>query len=657
MITLEDVADPDRVARIVDWRQTPAWQRAALRNQPFEGPDTYTWMTRTPLRQRADEVRQSLLTRAPWSPLVQDEIAKLTWKQAVELARGDRVDVKLRHVNQDVRIDHARLLALLSALGPLVESKLSSVAVAYRARIQHDEMLCSVLNAIRAPENSFRYAATLDIRNAYDGVIWETLDCALDLHLRADVDDTVLDFVRQSYRVAAVDRHGRALERSRGIPQGHILGPTLINLLLANLDRVVARILANFGCRVWRYCDDFLVVGPTPESIARAIVVIEHELQRLQLEIKPETKQIRDLQNPQNPGRWLGYAFTLRRTWVPRDRVEKKAADLLQKLVRGRLSTECLEAVLASIEAHHARVIHPDDAARAAQAIRKLLGPYLIQPEPTKERDPLENIRRQLSTKSSVARSQPARSRRHQMHQIILDAANPAAKGKAMIFSHDDPRTPQGGSGRNPVGTSPPREGSTLDDGHDSVDLPRDEEVDRHIPLPSPSATETSLAVPPPHRAAEPTHRDQAAHPGGPIGKNSHVITCTAHSPGVAHVTVTTGSAVRNARVRMAGLRSIEETLLHGFRVALFELVPESGRVVLQMRHPTLVGQVRDHQRVRSPALLRAWERLLDEIDRRPDGVSVTASRPNTSRSRSVEPQASLAVHTSTTPSTATPTC
>lgn len=657
MITLDQIADPDRIARIVDWRQTPAWLRAALRNAPHVGMDTFEWMTRVSACQRATAVRQALLKRAPWSPLVQDDIAKLSWTQALRLAQGHHIEPKLRLVHQDTRVDHGRMLALLAALSPVVEKKLSSAAVAYRAGIQLDEMLCGVLSEIRAPENQFKFAATLDIRNAYDEVVWTTLDGALDLHLRADVDEAVLDLVRQSYRVAAVDRQGRAIKRRRGIPQGHILGPTLINLLLANLDRVVARTLANFGCRVWRYCDDFLIVGPTPKSIADATVVVERELRRLQLEIKPETKQIRDLQNPQNPGRWLGYAFTLHRTWVPRERVEKKAAELLQRLIRGRLSAEGLEAVLASIEAHHARVIHPDDAARAAQAIRKLLGPYLIQPEPTKERDPLENIRRQLSTRSLVARSQPARSRRHQKHQITLEAVKPATKGNAMILSHDDPRTPQGGSGHNPLRTSPPREGSTLNDGHDSVGLPRDEEVDQHIPLPSPSVTGTSLAASPPHRAAEPTHRDQAAHPGGAIGKNIHLITCRARGPGVVDVTVAKGSAVRSVRVRMAGLRSIEETLLHGYRVALFELVAESGCVVVQMRHPTLVGQVRDHQRVRSPALMRAWELLLDEIDRQPGRVSVTASRPDTLRSRSAKAHAAPAAHTSTTSSTATPTC
>ena len=121
-------------------------------------------------------------------------------------------------------------------------------------------------------------------------------------------------------------------------------------------------------------------------------------------------------------------------------------------------------------------------------------------------------------------------------------------------------------------------------------------------------------------------------------------------------MTVATGGALRNARVRMAGLRSIEETLLHGFRIASCELAPENGRVLIEMRHPTLVGQVRDHQRVRSPALLLSWQLLVEEIDRHRDRVSVTARRPNKSRARSAEAHTAPTAHTSTASSTATPT-
>lgn len=625
MITLDHIAERDRVARIVDWRQTPAWLRAALRNAPFEGSDTYEWMTRRSTSTRTQEVRDALLNRAPWSPLVQDEIPKLTWKQAVELAHGKRTAVKTRAVHQDTRVDHGRMLALLAAVGPLVETKLSRVAVAYRAGTQLDEMLCNVLTEIRAPEDDFKFASTLDIRAAYDEVPWDLLDQAITQHLAGQVDQAVLELLRQSYRAEAVDRRGHKIERTRGIPQGHILGPMLLNLYLAGLDRVVARSLATLGCKLWRYCDDFLVAGPTTEALKSATAIIERELQRLRLRVKPETTQIRDLKNPQNPAKWLGYAFTLTGTWVPRERIERKAAELLHKLIRGRLSPDGLAAVLAAIEAHHARVIHPDDAARAALAIRKLITPFMTQPEPKKEKDPLENIRKQLSKKPSVARSQPARIRDHQTHQITLGVVNPATKGNAMILSPEDPRTPPGGSGCEPVRKKPTQVRSVLThDGYSSTALPGNEGVDHYTPPASSSVTGTSLAVPPPHRATEPTHPDQAAHPGGAIGKNTRVISSMADEPGVAQVTVTAGGVVRTARVRMPGLRSIEETLLHGYRIALCELVPDSEGAEIRMRHPTLVGQVRDHQRIRSPAVMRAWEMLLDEIDRRPTGATTT---------------------------------
>lgn len=59
---------------------------------------------------------------------------------------------------------------------------------------------------------------------------------------------------------------------------------------------------------------------------------------------------------------------------------------------------------------------------------------------------------------------------------------------------------------------------------------------------------------------------------------------------------------------------------MHGYRVALRELV--SGDAALLVRHPTLVGQVRDGHRIRSPALMRAWDLLLAEVKQRQETIN-----------------------------------
>ena len=135
MITLEEVADRERIARLVDWRQTPRWTRARLCNVPAEGPTTYEWMTRTSATKRADEVRNAILTKKPWSPLVADQVPKaMGWKEARRIALGQGTErPKTRQVQHDTRVDHARMFALEEVIAPLVEARLSKSAVAYRS--------------------------------------------------------------------------------------------------------------------------------------------------------------------------------------------------------------------------------------------------------------------------------------------------------------------------------------------------------------------------------------------------------------------------------------------------------------------------------------------------------------------------------------------
>ena len=152
MITLGDVADAERIARIVDHRRTPAWRRAGLRNKPLEGPDTYEWMTRTPSAVRAEQVRVALLDERPWAPLVQDELPKpAPWRDVrrAALAGGMFRTQETRPVVQDSRVDHARQLALKEVLEPIVEKMLSRVAIAYRPGLSHTGTFLETLTEVR----------------------------------------------------------------------------------------------------------------------------------------------------------------------------------------------------------------------------------------------------------------------------------------------------------------------------------------------------------------------------------------------------------------------------------------------------------------------------------------------------------------------------
>lgn len=327
VITIEDVAAESRLRRLLNPRRTKAWGNALLRNPPVDGIDTYTFFTDITAGCRFHEVREALLTMKPWSPMIQDDIPRRqSWRSVSAAVRGGtRVGHrKTRSIHHDTRVDHARQLALLEALRPLIDNKLTRVAVAYIEGRVMDDTILDAVNTIR--ERGLVYASTLDIGSCFDQIDWRTLDATIERHLGKLVAPELLTLLMASYRVPVVRRDGSSVHRTKGIPQGAVLAPALLNLYLVDFDQIVQRQIANLGVVFWRFCDDMLVAAPTVAALHAATSILVEELRRVHLAIKPETERIADLQNVQNPAKWLGYAFTTHRTWVPRERIEAVAA-------------------------------------------------------------------------------------------------------------------------------------------------------------------------------------------------------------------------------------------------------------------------------------------------------------------------------------------
>jgi retron-type reverse transcriptase len=649
MITLADVGTVERIARVVDHHRTPAWKRGALRNPPSDNVDTYAWMTTAPLAVRIQQVRTALLEGHAWSSLVTDEIDKASsWRDISRAARTSTPwrQQECRAVVHDTRIDHARQLALKDALEPLIERTLTRVAVAYRPGVSQHRAFLDAQHEIRGRQ--LHFASTLDVHHCFDEVPWDLLDRALERHLGSDVAAPVLQSLKALLRVGIVDRTGRAVQRDRGIPQGLVLAPLLLNLFLSDFDKAVQRQTGSLGCLLRRYSDDLLVAAPDREALSRARAIVTGELARLRLRLKPSTVRARDLRNAQNPAVWLGFAFTHTNTWVPRDRIERKAAELLRGLLDGRLDRAAVEAALDGHRKHCAAVMHPTVAERTVRSITKLLSPFLGS-VPQRSKEALADIRKQLVPRSLPrTTTMPGPHQDSPNRQITLRAGQrlAASKGKTEIetadATPDDSRSDSGGVPLwTPTGGSVRRTRTCSLSSPSSVDgdvtrgrAPSAEGEGRRQRTPasllrSSLASSFSLAASQAHRPRLPPVPDQAGHRDGPFG-NSHLteeqapplravvsIALRGRQRGTLTLEYSDGtSALEHFVVRRA--RSAEEVLLGGYRFALEHLQEGVGHIVLNVEHPTIAGHLHSRHRVRSPDLLRRWEQLIAVVDRMP---------------------------------------
>ncbi|MGD0680300.1 MAG: reverse transcriptase domain-containing protein [Polyangiaceae bacterium] len=630
-ITLADVASESLVERILNPRRTKAWSHGTLRNPAADGSDTYEFFTGPLAVLNRCKVADAIANMAPWSPLVEDLVPKPTRLKVIVAALKSGLEApprEHRSVHHDTRIDHARQLALRHLIRPLVEKTLTRVAVAYVQGRRMDEVFTRAVMTIRG--NNLGFTKTLDVKGCFDHVDWLILDRAIDRHLGTTVDGDVRALLKSSYRAPALRRDGTEVTRTMGVPQGSVLAPLLINLYFADFDRIVQRTIANFGCTLWRYSDDLLVAAPSVDALQKATQVIRRELRRLRMAIKPETDHVCDLGNPENPARWLGLAFTHNRTWVPRDRIERKAAELLGGLVDGRIDASQLDEHLLALGVHYDQLIHPDEAAKAVRAIRTLIEPYLAcGSRKKKEEEGIERIRKQIERRSPFRRSKPApEGDRGNEITLAVEAkihnewteesprwgrSHLPSKGKA------DDRREVAGEARPGVEGTP--YGGSLTSRNGNMNACNQEMNEKLV------AQSCRLPLVAPTVSDAPPLLDRAAHREGvsdkfTLGNETTAVvrvTASQFEWGTVSVEMGNGSAW-SSPFRMKRAASAEEIVLAGYRLAIPRALARGAlRIALVVDQPTIDGYLFRGYRIRSVFVMHQWVRLLDVIDALPN--------------------------------------
>jgi group II intron reverse transcriptase/maturase len=158
----------------------------------------------------------------------------------------------------------------------------------------------------------YDWVVEFDIRRAFDELDWGLLRKAIAKHIK---DPWCLLYIERWLTASAVSPDGQPVQRTKGVPQGSVVGPVLMNLFMTYaFDEWMKREHANNPFS--RYADDGVAHCRSEAEAKKLLAAIEERLKECKLEMHPEKSGIvyckdsaRRKDYPKVSFTFLGYEF------------------------------------------------------------------------------------------------------------------------------------------------------------------------------------------------------------------------------------------------------------------------------------------------------------------------------------------------------------